>query len=110
MAFRTKEVAQQAIKELHGKDFKVPYLCLCFIVVDSCQPLPCLPEFSSDLFLASDFVYLVSLQGRTIRCSLSDTKYRLFIGNVPRSWTDDEFRNVIEETGPGVENIELIKA
>lgn len=51
----------------------------------------------------------LSLQGRTLRCSLSETKYRLFIGNVPKSWTDDEFRKVIEETGPGAENIELIK-
>lgn len=51
----------------------------------------------------------VTLQGRTIRCSLSETKYRLFIGNVPKSWTDDDFRKVIEETGPGSEVIELIK-
>ncbi|CAL5397587.1 unnamed protein product [Camellia sinensis] len=69
VAFKTKEVAQQAIEELHNKEFK----------------------------------------GRTIRCSLSESKYRLFIGNVPKSWTDDEFRKVIEETGPGAENIELIK-
>lgn len=69
VAFRTKDVAQKAIEELHNKDFK----------------------------------------GRTIRCSLSETKYRLFIGNVPKSWTDDDFRKVIEETGPGSEVIELIK-
>ncbi|XP_071706033.1 heterogeneous nuclear ribonucleoprotein Q [Rutidosis leptorrhynchoides] len=69
VAFKTKDVAQKAIEELHNKDFK----------------------------------------GRTLRCSLSETKYRLFIGNVPKSWTDDEFRKVIEETGPGSELIELIK-
>lgn len=44
-----------------------------------------------------------------MRCSLSETKHRLFIGNVPKSWTEDEFRKVIEEVGPGIENIELIK-
>jgi heterogeneous nuclear ribonucleoprotein R len=33
----------------------------------------------------------------------------LFIGNVPKIWTEDEFRKVIEEVGPGVEHIELIK-
>ncbi|XAR62920.1 hypothetical protein NMG60_11022659 [Bertholletia excelsa] len=69
VAFKTKDIAQQAIEELHSKEFK----------------------------------------GRTLRSSLSETKHRLFIGNVPKSWTDDEFRKVIEETGPGAENIELIK-
>ncbi|XP_022873955.1 heterogeneous nuclear ribonucleoprotein Q-like isoform X1 [Olea europaea var. sylvestris] len=69
VAFRTNDVAQKAIEELHSKEFK----------------------------------------GRTIRCSLSETKYRLFIGNVPKSWTDDDFRKVIEATGPGAETIELIK-
>ncbi|MCD7458256.1 hypothetical protein HAX54_037696 [Datura stramonium] len=33
----------------------------------------------------------------------------LFIGNVPRSWSDDDFRKVIDGTGPGAETIELIK-
>ncbi|XP_059634439.1 heterogeneous nuclear ribonucleoprotein Q isoform X2 [Cornus florida] len=69
IAFKTKDIAQQAIEELHNKEFK----------------------------------------GRTLRCSLSETKHRLFIGNIPKSWSDDEFRKVIEETGPGAENIELIK-
>uniref|UniRef100_A0A2P2KCD2 RRM domain-containing protein n=3 Tax=Rhizophora mucronata TaxID=61149 RepID=A0A2P2KCD2_RHIMU len=48
-------------------------------------------------------------KGKTLRCSMSETKNRLFIGNVPKSWTEDEFRKVIEEIGPGVEIIELIK-
>ncbi|KAL6322132.1 hypothetical protein AAG906_005071 [Vitis piasezkii] len=69
ISFKTKEIAQKAIEELHSKEFK----------------------------------------GRTIRCSLSESKHRLFIGNVPKSWTDDEFRKVIEDIGPGAENIELIK-
>ncbi|KAJ4905532.1 RNA-binding (RRM/RBD/RNP motifs) family protein [Raphanus sativus] len=47
--------------------------------------------------------------GKTIRCSLSETKNRLFIGNIPKEWTEDEFRKVIEDVGPGVESIELIK-
>ncbi|KAI4355298.1 hypothetical protein L6164_004086 [Bauhinia variegata] len=69
VAFKTKEVAQKAIEELHNKEFK----------------------------------------GKTLRCSLSETKHRLFIGNVPKNLTEDEFRKVIEGVGPGVENIELIK-
>ncbi|KAJ4876668.1 RNA-binding (RRM/RBD/RNP motifs) family protein [Raphanus sativus] len=69
VGFKTKDVAQKAIEELHSKEFK----------------------------------------GKTIRCSLSETKNRLFIGNIPKNWTEDEFRKVVEEVGPGVENIELIK-
>lgn len=57
----------------------------------------------------TDFSSFSTLQGKTIRCSLSDSKHRLFIGNVPKSWTDDEFKRLIEGVGPGVENIELIK-
>ncbi|GLU00878.1 hypothetical protein SLE2022_182150 [Rubroshorea leprosula] len=48
-------------------------------------------------------------KGKTTRCSLSETKSRLFIGNIPKSWTEDEFQKIIEDVGPGVENIELIK-
>ncbi|KAJ4953153.1 hypothetical protein NE237_029985 [Protea cynaroides] len=48
-------------------------------------------------------------KGRTLRCSLSQAKHRLFIGNIPKSWSEAEFRKVIEENGPGVENIELLK-
>ncbi|KAG6663742.1 heterogeneous nuclear ribonucleoprotein Q [Carya illinoinensis] len=69
IAFKTKEVAQKAIEEIHNKDFK----------------------------------------GKNLRCSLSETKHRLFIGNVPKSLTEDEFKKFIEEAGPGVENIELIR-
>ncbi|XP_004494860.1 heterogeneous nuclear ribonucleoprotein Q [Cicer arietinum] len=69
VAFKTKEVAQKAIDDLHSKEFK----------------------------------------GKTLRCSLSETKHRLFIGNVPKTWSEDEFRKVVEGVGPGVESIELIK-
>lgn len=55
------------------------------------------------------FLCSLSIQGKTLRCSLSETKYRLFIGNVPKSWSDDDFRKVIDGTGPGAELIELIK-
>nr|GLL36276.1 heterogeneous nuclear ribonucleoprotein Q [Ipomoea trifida] len=48
-------------------------------------------------------------KGRRLRCSPSETKYRLFIGNVPKSLSDEEFKKIIDETGPGAENIELIK-
>lgn len=69
VAFKTQEVAQKAIEEIHSKELK----------------------------------------GKTLRCSLSETKHRLFIGNVPKTWTEDEFRKVVDGVGPGVEHIELIK-
>lgn len=69
VSFKTKDVAQKAIEQLHSKEYK----------------------------------------GRTLRCSLSETKYRLFIGNVPKNLTDDEFKKLIDEVGPGAEHIELIK-
>lgn len=48
-------------------------------------------------------------KGKTIRCSITETKNRLWIGSIPKSLTEDEFRKIIEDVGPGVENIELIK-
>ncbi|KAL8229797.1 hypothetical protein R6Q57_014697 [Mikania cordata] len=58
---------------------------------------------------AIEVLHNKEFKGRTLRCSLSESKYRLFIGNVPKNWTDDDFKKVIEATGPGSEVIELIK-
>ncbi|XP_077234177.1 heterogeneous nuclear ribonucleoprotein Q-like [Tasmannia lanceolata] len=69
VTFKTKESAQQAIEDVHNKEFK----------------------------------------GKTLRCSLSQVKHRLFIGNIPKTWAEEDLRRVIEENGPGVENIELLK-
>ncbi|KAF9601362.1 hypothetical protein IFM89_019094 [Coptis chinensis] len=48
-------------------------------------------------------------RGRTLRCSLSQTKYRLFMGNIPKQLTEKELRAAIEKTSPGVESIDLVK-
>nr|ABD32695.2 RNA-binding region RNP-1 (RNA recognition motif); Calcium-binding EF-hand [Medicago truncatula] len=69
VGYKTKEVAQKAIDDIHNKEFK----------------------------------------GKTLRCLLSETKHRLFIGNIPKTWTEDEFRKAVEGVGPGVESIDLIK-
>ncbi|KAL6004278.1 Heteroproteinous nuclear ribonucleoprotein Q [Asimina triloba] len=69
ISFKTKEVAQQAIEDLHNKVFK----------------------------------------GKTLRCSLAQVKYRLFIGKIPKSMAEEDIRKAIEANGPGVENIELLK-
>ncbi|KAK9758118.1 hypothetical protein RND81_01G208400 [Saponaria officinalis] len=46
-------------------------------------------------------------KGKTLRCSFSDAKHRLFIGNIPKSWTEEQFKNMINEVGPGAEMIDL---
>ncbi|KXG24270.1 heterogeneous nuclear ribonucleoprotein R isoform X2 [Sorghum bicolor] len=48
-------------------------------------------------------------KGRTLRCSLSQAKHRLFIGNVPKGLSEEELTNIIKGKGPGVVNIEMFK-
>uniref|UniRef100_A0A1D1Y6G9 Heterogeneous nuclear ribonucleoprotein Q n=1 Tax=Anthurium amnicola TaxID=1678845 RepID=A0A1D1Y6G9_9ARAE len=48
-------------------------------------------------------------KGKTLRCSLSQAKHRLFIGNVPKSMSEEDMKKILEESGPGVENIEFLK-
>jgi RNA recognition motif-containing protein len=44
-----------------------------------------------------------------LRCSLSQAKHRLFVGNVPKGLSEEELRNIIQGKGPGVVNIEMFK-
>jgi heterogeneous nuclear ribonucleoprotein R len=48
-------------------------------------------------------------QGKKIKVSPSQAKNRLFIGNVPHDWTHDDFKTAVEEVGPGVLKVELMK-
>lgn len=48
-------------------------------------------------------------KGRTLRCSLSQAKHRLFVGNVPKGLSEDELTSIIKGKGPGVVNIEMFK-
>ncbi|KAF5447490.1 hypothetical protein F2P56_033044 [Juglans regia] len=48
-------------------------------------------------------------KGKKIKCSTSKAKHRLFIGNVPRSWGEEDLRKVVTEIGPGVTAVELVK-
>ncbi|KAH7541756.1 hypothetical protein FEM48_Zijuj02G0001500 [Ziziphus jujuba var. spinosa] len=36
-------------------------------------------------------------------------KHRLFIGNVPRSWGEEDLKKVVTDVGPGVTGVELVK-
>ncbi|KAK9170397.1 hypothetical protein Syun_002537 [Stephania yunnanensis] len=48
-------------------------------------------------------------KGRKIKCSSSQAKHRLFIGNVPRNWVAEDLKKVATEMGPGVNVVELVK-
>lgn len=48
-------------------------------------------------------------KGKTLRCTLSQVKHRLFIGNVPKGLAEEELKKILAEIGPGVENIECFK-
>ena len=61
----------------------------------------------AECFLLS--LFLMQTQGRKIKCSTSQAKHRLFIGNVPRSWGEEDIKKVVTEIGPGVTAVELVK-
>ncbi|PKA58997.1 Polyadenylate-binding protein 5 [Apostasia shenzhenica] len=48
-------------------------------------------------------------KGKKVRCSTSKTKNKLFIGNVPREWAEDDLKNAVSKEGPGVTNVHLMK-
>ncbi|XP_041027915.1 heterogeneous nuclear ribonucleoprotein Q isoform X1 [Juglans microcarpa x Juglans regia] len=49
------------------------------------------------------------LKGKKIKCSTSQAKHRLFIGNVPRNWDDEDLKKAVTDIGPGVISVELLK-
>ena len=70
-------------------------------------------SFSIIFSLESYFCFLAYsfglLQGKKIKCSTSQAKNKLFIGNVPRNWGEEDMKSVVTEIGPGVNCIELLK-
>ncbi|PKA61155.1 Polyadenylate-binding protein 2 [Apostasia shenzhenica] len=49
------------------------------------------------------------LKGKKIKCSSSQAKNKLFIGNVPRSWTVEDLKKAVMEFAPGVISVDLMK-
>lgn len=58
---------------------------------------------------AIDELNNTEFKGKKVKCSTSQAKHRLFIGNVPRSWGEEDLRKVVTEVGPGVTAVELVK-
>ncbi|XP_034932279.1 heterogeneous nuclear ribonucleoprotein Q isoform X2 [Populus alba] len=48
-------------------------------------------------------------KGKKVKCSTSQANHRLFIGNVPRNWGEENMKNAVKKIGPGVNSVELLK-
>lgn len=48
-------------------------------------------------------------QGKKLKCSTSQAKHKLFIGNVPRNWGEEDVKKVVNKVGPGIVAVELLK-
>lgn len=48
-------------------------------------------------------------QGKKLKCSTSQAKHKLFIGNVPRNWGEEDMKKIVNKVGPGVIAVELLK-
>ncbi|KAJ4840804.1 hypothetical protein Tsubulata_015062 [Turnera subulata] len=48
-------------------------------------------------------------KGKKVKCSTSQANHRLFIGNVPRNWGEEDMKKVVAKIGPGVNSVELLK-
>lgn len=49
------------------------------------------------------------VKGRKLRFSQSQSKHRLFVGNIPKTWEKEELEKVLGEQGPGIQSVELLK-
>ncbi|KAF3325078.1 heterogeneous nuclear ribonucleoprotein R-like protein [Carex littledalei] len=58
---------------------------------------------------AIEDVHEKEFKGRTLRCSVSQVKHRLFVGNVPKGLSEEELGNIFNTNCPGVDNIEFFK-
>ncbi|XP_044506317.1 heterogeneous nuclear ribonucleoprotein Q-like [Mangifera indica] len=58
---------------------------------------------------AIDELNNTEFKGKKIRCSTSQAKHRLFIGNIPRNWGLEDLKKVVYSIGPGVTGVELVK-
>ncbi|KAF5744875.1 nucleolin [Tripterygium wilfordii] len=58
---------------------------------------------------AIDELKNTEFKGIKIRCSTAQAKNRLFIGNIPRSWGEEDLRKAVTDVGPGVTAVQLVK-
>ncbi|MFS7946170.1 hypothetical protein Hanom_Chr06g00532881 [Helianthus anomalus] len=53
---------------------------------------------------------MIVVIGRRIKCSTSQAKDKIFIGNVPKNWTLEDMEKVSRRVGPYIESVELLKS
>ena len=63
---------------------------------------------TAKLTLLIPFEPLLPFMVKKIKCSTSQSKHKLFIGNVPKTWGDEDLRRAVTG-GPGVTGVELVK-
>ncbi|KAB5519748.1 hypothetical protein DKX38_024067 [Salix brachista] len=44
-------------------------------------------------------------KGKKVKCSTSQANHKLFIGNVPRNWGEENMKKALKKTGPGVKAV-----
>lgn len=49
------------------------------------------------------------LKGKRVKCSTSQAKYKLFIGNIPTNWELEKLEKTVRQAGPGVVKVNLMK-
>ncbi|CAA3011314.1 heterogeneous nuclear ribonucleo R [Olea europaea subsp. europaea] len=49
------------------------------------------------------------LKGKKLKCSTSQAKHKLFIGNIPKNWGEEDIKKIVNKVGPGVISVELLK-
>ncbi|KAJ6756059.1 hypothetical protein OIU79_028465 [Salix purpurea] len=48
-------------------------------------------------------------EGKKMKCSTSQANHKLFIGNVPRNWGEENMKKAVKKIVPGVNLVELLK-
>jgi heterogeneous nuclear ribonucleoprotein R len=103
VTFADKDAAQCAVMDVQDREYKVLRLTKMLNLLHNLHRVSHSAMF--DTLTCHDLV----VQGRTLGCSLSQAKHRLFVGNVPKGLSEEELTNIIKGKGPGVVNIEMFK-
>ncbi|KAJ6316374.1 hypothetical protein OIU78_019626 [Salix suchowensis] len=48
-------------------------------------------------------------KGKKVKFSTSQANHKLFIGNVPRNWGEENMKKAVKKSGPGVNLVQLLK-
>ncbi|KAJ6300201.1 hypothetical protein OIU76_021073 [Salix suchowensis] len=59
--------------------------------------------------LAIEELNNTEFKGKKVNFSTSQANHKLFIGNVPRNWGEENMKKAVKKTGPGVNLVQLLK-